>query len=67
MRGTASGSATLSTTLASDTLKAVAITGDASSNITVNLAGATTTGGRQYLGSDATNRVTLTADAAGED
>jgi len=62
--GAASGSSTLSTTLASDTLKTVAISGDASSNITVNLAGATTADAGSVTGSDATNRVTLTADAA---
>ena len=61
-----SGSATNSQTLTSSTARSVATTGDASTNITVNLAGAGATAATagSYTGNDATNRVNLTADAA---
>jgi hypothetical protein len=61
-----SGSATQSQTLTSSSARSVATTGDASTNITVNLAGAGATAATagSYTGNDATNRVNLTADAA---
>jgi hypothetical protein len=61
---TASGSATKSQTLTSTTAHTVAITGDASTNITVSLPGATATQTGTFTGNDATNRTTLTVDAA---
>ena len=61
--GTASGSATKSTTLASDRLHTITITGDASSSITATLAAATATQTGTVTGNDQVNRVSLTADA----
>jgi len=60
----ASGTATRSQTLTSNTARSVAITGDASTNITVNLAGAGATAALagSVTGNAATNRMDVTAD-----
>ena len=62
--GADSGTATRSVSLVSTSLKDVAITGSAASNLTVNLVGATTDAAGSVTGSDAANTVVLTADAA---
>jgi len=64
--GSASGSATKSTTLASNALHTVAITGDAASSITVDLSGATATQVGTITGNDQVNRVTMTGSHAAD-
>jgi len=64
--GTASGSATRSTTLSSDSLHTITITGDAASSITADLPLATATQVGTITGNDQVNRVTMTGAHAAD-
>jgi hypothetical protein len=64
--GAASGSATRSTTLASDSLHTITITGDAASSITADLPLATATQVGTITGNDQANRVTMTGAHAAD-
>jgi len=64
--GVASGSATRSTTLDSDSLHTITITGDAASSITADLPLATATQVGTITGNDQVNRVTMTGNHAAD-